>query len=678
MLGERREADQVREQDAHQGVARKPGGGRARTRGLAYRRPALAAEAVLGFELGAARPHTAARARPRTACRSAYQVGSPCRTPGNSSGDPTLCRPLGAGLPPRSHIGWQRHGAKSHRRLVRRLPIRAWLTATCGCCSARWSPRPRAAGPTTSRCWRSCSTGPTPWPGSARPGSARFLPALVFSAYGGRDRRAHRADPADGQLGHRCALCSRSALAIDRGRERAGGARDRPRGPDLVREHRLQPGGRRRRSRRSSTRTSSSRPTRSTARSRTWSWSSGPAIGALLLLIGSPALAFAVNAASFAVSAVVVSRISVRSRPVDVTEEGTAGPLRQMSVGVRTIVSLRAARTLVAFSVLVSFVYGTDTVLFVGVSCSEARHRHRGVRLPARRPRGRRHPDGCGRRPTGRLAVARADHPRRRGGLLPANRAADRDPQPGARVPAPGRARRVDARRRRARGHRAAALGSVRAARARVRGVLRVRARGDLARHPAHADRRQRLRPRHRAAGDGDRRRSRWACSAIPRCWRSIARAPGAPTCSRRGSPCSRQLGIFATATRPILERLAGVATEVEFAPGTAIVREGDPADALYVLVEGEVEVTARGEAGGPEQRIRTMTAPVLLRRDRRARADPAHRHRHRTRRVPVRADRGRRAARRADHRATLLVADGERAQPAGADPPVTVRHVQR
>ena len=30
---------------------------------------------------------------------------------------------------------------------------------------------------------------------------------------------------------------------------------------------------------------------------------------------------------------------------------------------------------------------------------------------------------------------------------------------------------------------------------------------------------------------------------------------------------------------------------------GTAVVREGDPADALYVLVDGEVEVTARGEA---------------------------------------------------------------------------------
>ena len=94
----------------------------------------------------------------------------------------------------------------------------------------------------------------------------------------------------------------------------------------------------------------------------------GPAVGAALLLIGSPAAAFAANAGSFVVSAALVSRIHARSRPVDVTEQGTAGPLAQMRVGVRAILALRAARTLVAFCALVSFVYGTDTVLFVGVS----------------------------------------------------------------------------------------------------------------------------------------------------------------------------------------------------------------------------------------------------------------------------------------------------------------------
>ncbi|HEY5188041.1 MAG TPA: hypothetical protein VII87_03325 [Solirubrobacteraceae bacterium] len=39
-----------------------------------------------------------------------------------------------------------------------------------------------------------------------------------------------------------------------------------------------------------------------------------------------------------------------------------------MTVGIRAITTLPAARTLVAYGVLVSFVYGTDTILFVGVS----------------------------------------------------------------------------------------------------------------------------------------------------------------------------------------------------------------------------------------------------------------------------------------------------------------------
>jgi CRP-like cAMP-binding protein len=73
------------------------------------------------------------------------------------------------------------------------------------------------------------------------------------------------------------------------------------------------------------------------------------------------------------------------------------------------------------------------------------------------------------------------------------------------------------------------------------------------------------------------------------------------------------QLGIFATASRPVLERLAQDATEVEFGPASTIIREGDAADAIYVLVEGEVEVTARGESGGDEKRLRIMQAPTYF-----------------------------------------------------------------
>jgi len=94
----------------------------------------------------------------------------------------------------------------------------------------------------------------------------------------------------------------------------------------------------------------------------------GPAIGAGLLLLGSPAIAFAVNAATFGYSALIVSRLRARSVPTDVTEGGTVGPLKQVLVGIQAIGQSSTVGLLLGFSVLASFVYGTDTVLFVVVS----------------------------------------------------------------------------------------------------------------------------------------------------------------------------------------------------------------------------------------------------------------------------------------------------------------------
>ena len=141
----------------------------------------------------------------------------------------------------------------------------------------------------------------------------------------------------------------------------------------------------------------------------------GPAIGAVLVGLGSVELAFAVNAATFGVSALLVSRMHARSTAVDVTEGGEAGPLRQMVVGLRTIAADRAARVLVAFCALVSFVYGTDTVLFIAASDEQARHRPGRLWLPDGRSGRRRRPDG-GRRQQARVrAAARLrDHPRAR------------------------------------------------------------------------------------------------------------------------------------------------------------------------------------------------------------------------------------------------------------------------
>jgi MFS family permease len=94
----------------------------------------------------------------------------------------------------------------------------------------------------------------------------------------------------------------------------------------------------------------------------------GPAIGAGLLLAGGPALAIAMNAISFAVAAVMLRALSVRSQPSDVTRGGEAGPIRQVVDGFRALASSTAVATFVAFSVLASFVYGTDTVLFIPIS----------------------------------------------------------------------------------------------------------------------------------------------------------------------------------------------------------------------------------------------------------------------------------------------------------------------
>jgi len=73
---------------------------------------------------------------------------------------------------------------------------------------------------------------------------------------------------------------------------------------------------------------------------------------------------------------------------------------------------------------------------------------------------------------------------------------------------------------------------------------------------------------------------------------------------------CLEGLGIFSTASRATLEGLAAAAVDAEFEPSAVIIREGDESDALYVLTEGQVEVSAHGECGGPERVIRTMAAP--------------------------------------------------------------------
>ena len=94
----------------------------------------------------------------------------------------------------------------------------------------------------------------------------------------------------------------------------------------------------------------------------------GPAVGALLLVIGNPEVAFAANALTFLWSAVFVSQIGTRSARVDVSGGGSVNALRQMLVGVQAIISSRTATVLASYSVAASFVYGVDTVLLLVIS----------------------------------------------------------------------------------------------------------------------------------------------------------------------------------------------------------------------------------------------------------------------------------------------------------------------
>jgi MFS family permease len=338
----------------------------------------------------------------------------------------------------------------------------------------------------------------------------------------------------------------------------------------------------------------------------------GPAIGAGLLLLGPPEFVFAVNAASFIVSALVVVRIRTRSRPVDVTEAGAAGPIKQLTVGVRTIMNLSAARTLVAFCALVSFVYGTDTVLFIAASEEKLGTGAEGFgyllaglgiggliaaplidRLSASRRLSLIIILGVAGYclPTALLtvvhepAVAFALQILRGGSTLVVDVLAIAALQ--RAVPADQLARVFGV-------FFAFVLGAITLGALITPPVvdafgldagLFIMAFGPFALgllgYPS-------LVAIDRVAAE-----------------RAAALAPRVAILE--------QLGIFTTASRTVLERLAGVAEEEAAAAGTTVVREGEPAEALYVLAEGEVEVTARGEAGEEEQRIRVMGAPCYF-----------------------------------------------------------------
>jgi CRP-like cAMP-binding protein len=63
-----------------------------------------------------------------------------------------------------------------------------------------------------------------------------------------------------------------------------------------------------------------------------------------------------------------------------------------------------------------------------------------------------------------------------------------------------------------------------------------------------------------------------------------------------------RRAPLFENLSKDELERLARVTEDLEVAEGKVLCREGEPAQEFFVIIDGEVEVTRRGE------RIRTLS----------------------------------------------------------------------
>ena len=71
-------------------------------------------------------------------------------------------------------------------------------------------------------------------------------------------------------------------------------------------------------------------------------------------------------------------------------------------------------------------------------------------------------------------------------------------------------------------------------------------------------------------------------------------------------------LDLFAGASNAVLERLASAAEEVEVPAGTVLIRQGDEADALWVLVSGSLDVRVNGPDGS-DLELPKVNAPAYV-----------------------------------------------------------------
>ena len=95
----------------------------------------------------------------------------------------------------------------------------------------------------------------------------------------------------------------------------------------------------------------------------------GPGLGALLLLLGPPSLAFAINGATFALSAWPSPRSRpARSSPPAASPRRRPNVLRELRDGARALLEQPLAMRLVGADIVCSAIYGAETVLLLLLS----------------------------------------------------------------------------------------------------------------------------------------------------------------------------------------------------------------------------------------------------------------------------------------------------------------------
>jgi CRP-like cAMP-binding protein/predicted MFS family arabinose efflux permease len=336
----------------------------------------------------------------------------------------------------------------------------------------------------------------------------------------------------------------------------------------------------------------------------------GPAVGAIVLALGEPGFVVALDSVTFLISMALLSRVRARSVPTDVTSDG--GPLKQMSVGFKAIGSSMTAVVLTGFTVATTFLYGVDTVLFVFLSENKL---------------------GTGAEGYGYLLVGLGV-----GGVLAATFVNRLAAMPRLSVVlAVGMVAYAAPTLLLVWVHEPSAAFVVEVVRGVATLVVDVLAMTALQRSlPPELI--SRVFGVFWAVVIGGLSLGALVAPFILNAfglnatlWLDALVIPavvvliypklasldriasvGAELIAPRVTAL-QALDIFGAAPRPALERIARSIEEIGLEPGTTLLREGETADALYVLVAGRVDVSAQGENGRKAQHIRFMSAPAYV-----------------------------------------------------------------